>query len=64
VDEHNTQLPHSAFSGQTPDEMDFGTGNDIPAELEAARIKARKSRIKANRNISCRTCELLTSITG
>jgi hypothetical protein len=50
VDEHNTQLPHSAFSGQTPDEMYFGTGNDIPAELEAARIKARKSRIEANRS--------------
>ena len=64
VDEHNTQLPHSAFRGQTPDEMYFGTGNDIPAELEAARISARKSRIEANRNMSCKTCEPLTSIAG
>ena len=64
VDEHNTQLPHSAFRGQTPDEMYFGTGNDIPAELEAARITERKSRIEANRNMTCKTCEPLTSITG
>ena len=64
VDEHNTQLPHSAFRGQTPDEMYFGTGNDIPAELEAARISARQSRIEGNRNMSCKTCEPLTSITG
>jgi len=64
VDEHNTRLPHSAFRGQTPDEMYFSTGNDIPAELEAARITARQSRIETNRNMSCKTCEPLTSITG
>ena len=64
VDEHNTQLPHSAFRGQTPDEMYFGTGNDIPAELEATRISARKSRMEVNRNMSCKTCETLTSIAG
>ena len=64
VDEHNTRLPHSAFRGQTPDEMYFGTGNDIPAELKAARISARKSRMEANRNMSCQTCEPLTSIAG
>jgi len=64
VDEHNTQLPHSAFRGQTPDEMYFKTGNDIPAELEAARISARQSRMENNRSMSCRTCELLTSIAG
>ena len=64
VDEHNTRLPHSAFRGQTPDEMYFGTGNAIPAELEAARISARHSRMEVNRNMSCRTCEPLTSITS
>jgi transposase InsO family protein len=64
VDEHNTRLPHSAFRGQTPDEMYFKTGNDIPAELEAARISARQSRMENNRSMSCRTCELLTSIAG
>ena len=25
VGQHNTQMPHAAFSGQTPDEMYFGT---------------------------------------
>jgi len=27
VDQHNRVLPHSAFHGQTPDEMYFGTGD-------------------------------------
>ncbi len=40
------------------------TGNYIPAELEAARISERKSRMETNRNMSCKTCEPLTSITG
>jgi hypothetical protein len=31
VEEHNTQMPHSAFAGQTPDEMYFGTAVDLPA---------------------------------
>jgi hypothetical protein len=30
VQEHNTRLPHSAFHGQTPDEMYLGTGKEIP----------------------------------
>ena len=62
VDAHNIRLPHSAFRGQTPDEMYFGTGNDIPAELEAARKSARQSRMEVNRNMSCGTCEPLMSI--
>ena len=62
VEEHNTRLPHSAFIGQTPDEMYFGTGNDIPTELETARKSPRYSRMEVNRNMSCRTCEPLTSI--
>ncbi len=62
LSEHNSRLPHSAFRGQTPDEMYFGTGNDIPAELEAARISARQSRMEVNKCMSCRTCEPLTSI--
>jgi hypothetical protein len=33
VDEHNTQMPHSAFAGQTPDEMLFGTAVDQPAQI-------------------------------
>ena len=62
VDEHNTHLPHSAFRGQTPDEMYFGTGNRIPAELEAGEKAARQSRMEVNRTTSCPTCELLVSI--
>ncbi len=62
VDAHNAQLPHSAFRGQTPDEMYFGTGNDIPNQLEAARKSARHSRMEVNRKTSCPTCEPLTSI--
>ncbi len=62
VDEHNMRLPHSAFRGQTPDEMYFGNGNPIPAELEAANKAARQSRMEVNRATSCPTCELLVSI--
>jgi hypothetical protein len=32
-DEHNRVLPHSAFRGQTPDEMYFGTRDTVPADL-------------------------------
>ena len=64
VDEHNTRLPHSAFRGQTPDEMYFGTGKHIPQELETGRKDARQSRMEVNRNTSCPTCELLTVISS
>src|SRR5688572_29355911 len=30
VDEHNRVLPHSAFRGEKPDEMYFGTGAGRP----------------------------------
>ena len=56
VDEHNARLPHSAFRGQTQDEMYYGTGNHIPDELEAAKSIARRSRMLLNRATSCRTC--------
>jgi putative transposase len=64
VEQHNSHLPHSAFKGQTPDEMYFGTGELIPKKLEAARMAARHSRLKANRALVCRTCEKLVSIGG
>ncbi len=57
VDEHNTRLPHSAFRGQTPDEMYFGTAEHIPAELETERKAARQARLKTNREATCTTCE-------
>ena len=49
VQQHNTQMPHAAFSGQTPDEMYFGTAVDMPAQLAAARSKAREERLATNR---------------
>jgi len=57
VQEHNTRLPHSAFLGQTPDEMYFGTGKRVPKQLETARQAARQARMEANRNSSCQICE-------
>jgi len=62
VDEHNTRLPHSAFRGQTPDEMYFGTGAHIPDKLDAARIVARQARMKLNRSTSCQICRALELI--
>ncbi len=56
VEQHNNHLPHSAFRGQTPDEMYFGTGADIPQQLEAAHVAARASRLKANREQRCQLC--------
>jgi transposase InsO family protein len=56
IEEYNTQMPHPAFSGQTPDEMYFGTAVDLPAELAAARSTAREERLAANRAMSCNQC--------
>ena len=56
VKEHNTVLPHSAFQGQTPDEMYFGTGEHIPDQLQEAAALAREQRIEANRNRQCELC--------
>lgn len=60
VHEHNTRLPHSAFRGQTPDEMYFSTGNNVPDELKAACQAARQARVETNRKRTCRVCELVT----
>jgi len=57
VEEHNERLPHSAFRGQTPDEMYFGGGDDVPSELEAARAEARRKRLEVNRALACQVCE-------
>ena len=56
VDEHNRVLPHSAFRGQTPDEMYFGTGDAMPADLTSRAAAARRARVEANRSASCATC--------
>ena len=56
VDEHNRVLPHSAFRGQTPDEMYFGTGDAVPADLTSRAAAARRARVEANRSATCETC--------
>jgi len=64
VAEHNTRLPHSAFRGETPDERYFGTGTEIPSQLEAARKAARQARLQVNRALACATCEPVPSLAG
>ena len=64
VKEHNCRLPHSAFRGQTPDEMYFGKGGDVPDKLETSRQNARKEWIETNRKRTCRTCEMPVAITS
>jgi hypothetical protein len=49
-------MPHSAFRGQTPDEVFFGTAPNLAAELVAARAKARELRLATNRSASCGRC--------
>jgi len=56
VEEHNAHLPHSAFRGQTPDEMYFDKGLEVPAQLEEARREARRKRLAANRAARCAVC--------
>ena len=56
VQEHNSVLPHSAFRGQTPDEMYFGTGDTVPEDLTARAAAARRTRVEANQAAACGTC--------
>jgi len=56
VTEYNATIPHVAFCGQTPDEVYFGHGGHVPAELEAGRRAAHARRIATNRAISCSAC--------
>jgi len=56
VEEHNRVLPHSACRGQTPDEMYFGTGEAVPADLTARAAAARRARVEANRMATCEAC--------
>jgi len=56
VEQHNTQMPHAAFAGQTPDEMYCGTAATLPTDLAAARGRARAPRIATNRALSCTSC--------
>jgi hypothetical protein len=52
-------LPHSAFRGQTPDEMYFGTGDAVPTDLTSRAAAALRVRVETNRSASCKTCPLI-----
>ncbi len=56
VQAHNEVMPHSAFNGQTPDEVYFGTGSAIAAELAVGRARAREARMARNRGAQCGGC--------
>jgi hypothetical protein len=56
AEQPNSVVPHSAFAGQTPDEMYFGRGDQVPVDLAAARAHARSARMKSNRELSCEAC--------
>jgi hypothetical protein len=56
VSEHNTKMPHAAFHGQTPDEIYFGRGDDVPDQLADANRLARQARLAPNRGLSCEAC--------
>ena len=49
-------MPHTAFRGQTPDEIYFGTGEHVPAALEAAHREARNQRLAEHRAVHCGVC--------
>jgi hypothetical protein len=45
-----------AFRGQTPDEMYFGIGDVVPADLKSAAADAGRARRETNRSASCDNC--------
>ncbi len=57
VSQHNSTLPHSAFKGQTPDEMYFQKGTDVPEKIQAARMIARQRRRESNLAATCPKCQ-------
>jgi hypothetical protein len=56
VKAHNELMPHSAFNGQTPDEIYSGTGGAVASELAIGRARARIARMDRNREARCRVC--------
>jgi len=62
VVEHNTVMLHSAFDGQTPDEMYFGRGEAVPDELAQKRREARSRRVEENRKMTCSNCPRVSAV--
>ena len=56
VEAHNEVMPHSAFHGQTPNEVFFRIGEVVIKELADARMTAREKRMEANRAARCGVC--------
>jgi transposase InsO family protein len=56
VTAHNEVMPHSAFKGQTPDEVFFGIGDEVSKRLAEARESAREERMRQNRAARCGLC--------
>ncbi len=56
VEAHNQVMPHSAFEGQTPDEVFFGIGDEVSKKLASERKTAREDRMKENRAATCGLC--------
>jgi putative transposase len=56
VDQHNSVVPHSAHCGQTPDEIYFGIGQEVPEQLAKRHLEARQQRLATNRQRSCSKC--------
>ena len=56
VREYNHVLPHSAFRGQTPDEIYYGTGDKVPGELASSKSAVRRTRLEVNRSVTCEVC--------
>jgi len=49
-------LARAAFAGQTPGEIYFGRGADVPESLAWQREEARQSRLERNRQAVCSCC--------
>ena len=56
VDAHNSQMPHSAFQGHTPNEIFAGSAPNLARDLANKRLDARQRRLAANRALSCSNC--------
>jgi len=50
VEQHNTQMPHAAFSGQMPDEMYFGAAAGLPASSEPEAFGVSPVQLQPRRN--------------
>ena len=57
VPQHNS-VPHSAFNGETPNEMYAGTADGVAERLAEGRKRARDARLATNRALSCEACVL------